>query len=75
MLKWLKSQPDMYERLEQIRELEEKDHGLDHVELELLELVQSIGATSFRRIVQQKSDEAAQQKLEESNSRRHGKKN
>jgi len=25
MLKWLKSQPDKYDRLEQIRELEEKD--------------------------------------------------
>lgn len=46
MLDWLKSQPDLYERLKQIRSLQSSDPDLDRAELELLELTQAIGASS-----------------------------
>lgn len=75
MLAWLKSQPGMYERLEQIRSLQDSDPDLDRAELELLELVQSLGASSFQQILQRKSDAAAERSSEEPHLRKHGKKN
>lgn len=54
MLEWLKDQPGMYEKLKEIRALQVSDPDLNRAELELLELVQSIGASSFGEILQRK---------------------
>jgi len=75
MLAWLKSHPDMYKRLEQIRSLERSDPDLNRAELDLLELTQSVGASSFQRILQQKCDAASEEALKEPAMRKHGKKN
>lgn len=52
MLDWLKGQPEVYEKLEQMQELEADDPELEKAELDLLELLRSIGAASFGRILQ-----------------------
>ena len=75
MLAWLNKHPDVYERLEQIRSLQSSDPDLDRAELELLELTRSIGASSFKEILQQKCDVASEEALEEPAMRKQGKKN
>lgn len=54
----------MYEQLKRIRELESSDPEIDRAELELFELVKSIGASSFQQILQQKSDTVEQRQRE-----------
>ena len=75
LLNWLKSRPELYEQLERIQGLELEDPELDKAELELYELVKSIGASSFQQILQQKSDVAEQRQRAISKSRTQGKKN
>ena len=75
LLDWLKARPEMYEQLKRIRELESSDPQIDRAELELFELVKSIGASSFQQILQQKSDTAEQRQREHSKVRVHSKKN
>jgi hypothetical protein len=75
MLNWLKSHPDVYEKLKQMRDLEAGDPHLDKAELELLELVKAMGASSFQRILQQKSETAEQLAKDKATRRTHGKKN
>lgn len=75
MLTWLKSQPELYERLKRIRSLQSSDPDLERAELELLELTRAIGASSFKEILQQKSDAAATRAAQELPIRKHGKKN
>ena len=65
----------MYEHLKRIRELESSDPQIDRAELELFELVKSIGASSFQHILQQKNDVAEQEEREHSKVRVHSKKN
>lgn len=74
MLTWLKSQPELYARLKQIRALQSSNPDLDRAELELLELTRSIGASSFKEILQQKSGAAATRASQELPLRKHGKK-
>ena len=74
LLDWLKARPAMYEQLKRIRELESSDPQIDRAELELFELVKSIGASSFQHILQQKSDVAEQEEREHSKVRVHSKK-
>ena len=75
LLDWLKARPEMYEQLKRIRELEFSDPQIDRAELELFELVKSIGASSFQHILQQKSDVTEQEERERSKVRVPSKKN
>lgn len=74
LFNWLKSQPELYERLKQIRSLQSSDPDLDRAELELLELTRAIGASSFKEILQHKSDAAAARSVEELPVRKQSKK-
>ena len=75
LLKWLKAKPDLVEKLDHMRLLEERDGNLDVVELELLELVKGMGADSYRRVLEQKEATALSRQRSESGGRIHGKKN
>ena len=75
LLDWLKARPEMYEQLKRIRELESSDPQIDRAELELFELVKSIGASSLQHILQHKSDVAEQEERKHSKIRVHSKKN
>lgn len=75
LAQWLASHPELCEKLNKIRELEADAPGLDKAELELLELTKAMGATSFARILQSKSDAISGQKRQDPNMRIHGKKN
>ena len=75
LLEWLKDKPDLLEKLEQMRRLEQEDSSLDAVELELLELVKGLGADSYRRVLEQKEGAAMARQQSEGGGRIHGKKN
>lgn len=75
LLEWLKTQPEVLGKLEQMRLLERDDPDLERAEFELLELVKSMGAASMQRILQNKSDRASEESRKQSGGRIHGKKN
>ena len=75
LLEWLKDKPDLLEKLDQMRRLEQGGGDLDAMELELLELVKGLGADSYRRVLEQKEGAAMARQQTEGGGRMHGKKN
>ena len=59
-LTWLEANPELLAKLDRMRRIEANDFDMDvvRIELDMLELVKSIGADSFGRCVQGKESEA-----------------
>ncbi|NBB81578.1 MAG: hypothetical protein GVY36_19415 [Verrucomicrobia bacterium] len=76
-LAWLRENPQLLEKLEQMRqmELDESETDFDRIELEMLELVKSMGAGSLGRCVQAKESKAVDLAKERNTCRIHSKKN
>jgi hypothetical protein len=74
---WLRENPQLLEKLERIREMEgeSSDTDFDRIELEMLELVKSMGADSLGRCAQSKEDKAVESVKQSKTCRIHGKKN
>lgn len=77
LLRWVSTKPELLERLERMRQIEhdEEDGDIERIELEMLELVRSIGAESFGRCVQNKEAKALERAKAQGGGRLHGKKN
>ena len=76
-LTWLEANPELLEKLDCMRRIEADDSDMDvvRIELDMLELVKSIGAESFGRCVQSKEAQAIELQQSKAASRIHGKKN
>jgi hypothetical protein len=76
-LAWLRENPELLEKLERMRQMEsdETETDFDRIELEMLELVKSMGAGSLGRCVQAKEAKAVDLAKEGNACRIHGKKN
>lgn len=77
LMSWLREQPELLSKLDQMRRMEEdsEDTDFDRIELEMLELVKSMGASSLGRCVQGKEAKAFDCARSEGGGRIHGKKN
>jgi hypothetical protein len=77
LMSWLRDQPELLSKLDQMRRMEEdsEDTDFDRIELEMLELVKSMGASSLGRCVQSKEGKAFDCAKSEGGGRIHGKKN
>ena len=77
ILNWLGDKPELLEKLRRLREIEqdEENGDIERIELELLELMKSIGAQSFGRCVQAKENKAFEDERSKGGGRIHGKKN
>jgi hypothetical protein len=77
LLTWLDSQPDLLEKLNRLQQMEADglDTNIDRIELDILELVKSIGASSLGRCVDGKEAGAVEQAKAQSDCRVHSKKN
>ena len=77
LLEWVKHKPELFEKLQQMQALEQdgEDIDLDGLELELLELVKSMGAQSFGRCVQAREEKAFELAKSKGGGRLHSKKN
>ena len=75
-LTWLEANPELLEKLDHMRTMEADDSDMDvvRIELDMLELVKSIGSESFGRCVQSKEAQAIDQQKSKAASRIHGKK-
>ena len=76
-LSWLEANPELLEKLDHMRRMEADDSDMDvvRIELDMLELVKSIGSESFGRCVQSKEAQAIELQKSKASSRIHGKKN
>jgi len=76
-LAWLRENPELLDKLERMRQMEsdESETDFDRIELEMLELVKSMGAGSLGRCVQAKESKAVDLAKENKACRVHGKKN
>lgn len=74
---WLREHPELLEKLERMREMEAdgSETDFDRIELEMLELVKSMGASSLGRCVQSKEAKAVEAVKAQKAGRIHGKKN
>ena len=77
LLNWLSEQPELLEKLRRMRAIEQDEGNgdIERIELEMLELVKSIGAQSFSRCVQAKESKAFEEEKAKAGGRIHGKKN
>lgn len=77
VMAWLREQPELLEKLEQMRQMEEDgtDTDFDRIELEMLELVKSMGASSLGRCVEGKQSKAEETSKAGGACRIHSKKN
>ena len=77
LLTWLDSQPELLAKLNRLQQMEAdgSDTNIDRIELEILELVKSIGASSFGRCVDGKEAGAVEQAKAQVDCRVHSKKN
>lgn len=77
LLNWLGEKPELLEKLGRMREIEQDEGNgdIERIELEMLELVKSIGAQSFGRCVQAKESKALEAEKARAGGRIHGKKN
>ena len=76
-LSWLEANPELLEKLDRMRRIEADDTDMDvvRIELDMLELVKSIGSESFGRCVQSKEVQAIKLQKFKASSRVHSKKN
>jgi hypothetical protein len=76
LINWLSEHPELLEKLHRMREIEhdEGNGDIERIELEILELVKSIGAQSFGRCVQAKESKAFEEEKAKAGGRIHGKK-
>jgi hypothetical protein len=74
---WLREHPELLEKLERMRQMEAdgSQTDFDRMELEMLELVKSMGAGSLGRCVQSKEAKAVESVKGQKACRIHGKKN
>ena len=77
LLAWLGSQPELLEKLNRLQEMEADglDTNIDRIELDILELVKSIGASSFGRCIDGKEAGAVERAEAQTDCRVHSKKN
>ena len=77
LMNWLGDQPELLDKLHRMREIEQDEGNgdIERIELEILELVKSIGARSFGRCVQAKESKAFEEEKAQAGGRIHGKKN
>lgn len=76
LLVWLREQPELLSKLDQMRRMEAdaEDVDFDRIELEMLELVKSMGASSLGRCVQGKEAKAFESAKSKGAGRIHSKK-
>jgi hypothetical protein len=77
VLSWLREHPELLEKLDLMRQMEEDglDSDFDRIELEMLELVKSMGASSLGRCVEAKQSKAQEASKRGGACRAHSKKN
>ena len=76
-MSWLRGNPELLEKLNRMRRLEADGSAvdIDRLELEMLELVKSMGASSFGRCLQSKENKAFESAKAQGGGRIHSKKN
>lgn len=77
VMAWLREQPELLEKLDLMRRMEEdgSETDFDRIELEMLELVKSMGASSLGRCVEAKQSKAEEAAKAGGACRIHSKKN
>ena len=77
LIEWLSERPELLKQLERMRTMEDSESAFDfdRSELEMLELVKSIGADSFARCIESREPRVLQEARESGGGRVHGKKN
>ena len=77
LLNWLGEKPELLEKLGRMREIEQDEGNgdIERIELEMLELVKSIGGQSFGGCVQAKESKALEEEKTRAGGRIQGKKN
>lgn len=77
VMAWLREQPELLEKLDLMRQMEEdgSETDFDRIELEMLELVKSMGASSLGRCVEAKHSKAEEASRAGGACRIHSKKN